>query len=385
MSSSTVQITFTIGEIGATFPYHLAVNAAGVITRVGPALAAAALNVRPGRTLDSVAQPSDAPPDRTAGAPAQPSGQPVALRFSASGLLLRGQFRAAGEELFFLGFPAPDTPTAAATPAGTTAAGAAPAAPDPLLPQLRQQLELSRRLLSLAGHEFKTPLTALGGTLFLLREALKDPRNLSAAKLALIEKWLGLQGTAVNTLKTTVDQVLALNRIGFEPGQGAVESTHPAAVTREAIEGLRPIFQGRCVDLDDTIPPDYRANFDPGLMKRAIEQLISNGLKFSAPESIVRVRLWLEGDRWVLEVADEGRGIPEVDQPRILSPFFRASNAQQIPGTGLGLAIVARTLRLHRGQVDFESVENRGTHFFLRVPREPAAATHQPAPAQRDE
>lgn len=246
------------------------------------------------------------------------------------------------------------------------------------LAQLREDRALSNSLLSVAGHEFRTPLTAIGGTLFLLREALKDPRNLSAAKLTLIEKWFGLQNTAVNTMKTTVEQVLALNRIGFDADESAFDSAHPGDMVRQVIGTVGQATPGRQVTLDDTTTPDFLARFNLGLIKRAVENVLANALKFSAPETTVRARLWGEGDAWVLEVADEGRGIPEVDQARIFTPFFRASNVHHLPGSGLGLATVARIARHHGGSVSFESVENRGTHVFLRVPRrQPPAA---PAP-----
>lgn len=470
MPSTPQQVSLSLEELVALCPYHVAMNAAGVITRVGRLLADAAPAVRPGGRLDSVVH-ALSPSPGAAGAGAAPSEAPETLGFAGSTLQLRGRFHAAGPEFCFVGTPVDGTlPPSSTTPPAAAAvllfetlplglalvddqrrtlfansrcrallastplaemlarlprehaAGAAadlpclrngetrhlrlttfpvpagaeaPSATGVLLEdvtaatlheaglqrslaQLREDRALSHSLLSVAGHEFRTPLTAIGGTLFLLREALKDPRNLSAAKLALIEKWFGLQNTAVNTMKTTVEQVLALNRIAFDADESAFETVHPGDIAHQVIEAVGQTTPDRQVTLDDATTPDFLARFNVGLIRRAMENVLTNALKFSAPETVVRARLWAEGDSWVLEVADEGRGIPEVDQARIFTPFFRASNVHHLPGSGLGLATVARAVRHHGGSVSFESVENRGTHVFLRVPRRNAPAA--PAP-----
>ena len=75
--------------------------------------------------------------------------------------------------------------------------------------------------------------------------------------------------------------------------------------------------------------------------------------------------------RFILEVCDEGIGIPQEDQKQLFERFFRAENAINIQGTGLGLNIVGKYLELLKGKITFESVEGEGTCFTISIPREP--------------
>ncbi len=232
----------------------------------------------------------------------------------------------------------------------------------------REYLELQREFVSMVSHEFRTPLTAIEGSLYLLQRALQQAGALAETVTPRVEKWLGLQAGAVATLKELVDQVLVLNQIEHESAKRVVSPQAPAPLISKLVQGFNDTLHGPRVEFRDELSADYTAEFDPGLVQKAVENLISNGLKYSWPERPVRVRLWHESDGWTVEVADQGRGIPAADQARLFKPFFRASNVLNVPGTGLGLAIVERTMRFHGGRVDFESQHNVGSRFVLRFP-----------------
>jgi len=116
-------------------------------------------------------------------------------------------------------------------------------------------------------------------------------------------------------------------------------------------------------------------------VKAAVENLVSNGLKYSALGSRVKVCVSSEPQGWVVEVLDEGRGIPLEDQASLFRPFFRAGNTGTVPGTGLGLVIVRRAVDFHGGRIEFESRENQGTRFVLHFPCVPRPSLDAPAPA----
>jgi signal transduction histidine kinase len=100
-----------------------------------------------------------------------------------------------------------------------------------------------------------------------------------------------------------------------------------------------------------------------------LSNLVSNAVKYT-PSGSVTVGL-LREDPWaVLEVADTGMGIPEADIPRLFSEFFRASNARrnQVPGSGVGLAGVKELVERFRGELTFDSKENEGSTFRVRLP-----------------
>ena len=116
---------------------------------------------------------------------------------------------------------------------------------------------------------------------------------------------------------------------------------------------------------------------DPDELKAAIWNLIDNAVKFSLRDGGVTVRLGVLGADVLLEVVDEGIGVPAEEQERLFSRFFRSSLsvADEIQGTGLGLALVQTVVEGHDGAVDVASVEGEGTTVSVRLPR---AATTDP-------
>ena len=111
---------------------------------------------------------------------------------------------------------------------------------------------------------------------------------------------------------------------------------------------------------------------------RALTNLVSNAVKFSEPTDVVEVRVAPVGRQALLEVVDEGIGIPASDLDGLGSRFFRASNAtrSEIAGTGLGLRIVQTIVDRHSGTLGIESVEDAGTTVTVRLP------LSQPAPSE---
>jgi two-component system sensor histidine kinase MprB len=110
----------------------------------------------------------------------------------------------------------------------------------------------------------------------------------------------------------------------------------------------------------------------PGLLKRAVTNLLDNAVKYSPPATPVVLRLRQEGTEAVIEVEDQGIGIPEEEMAFLHDPFFRASNTAGIPGTGLGLAIVAEAMQRMGGNVRCSKRAGGGTIFTLRLPAAPA-------------
>ena len=238
----------------------------------------------------------------------------------------------------------------------------------------REFLEMQREFISMVSHEFRTPLTTIQGAQFLLQKLFKQAVGLSRPVLESGEKWLGLQDSALATLNKLVDQVLMLNRIEHMTGEASLDRLSPKEVISETVARFNDSMDNPRVELRNEVPPGFLASMDPGLVKAAAENLISNGLKYSGLEKPVRVRVYAEKGGWAVDVADSGRGIPPADQASLFRPFFRAGNVGTVPGTGLGLAIVQRAVSFHGGRVAFESKEALGTTFTLHFP----GAAHPP-------
>jgi len=245
----------------------------------------------------------------------------------------------------------------------------------------RELLEAQREFISMVSHEFRTPLTAIQGAQFLLDKLLQESANLSGPVSAETRKWLDLQATGLKTLAKLVDQVLLLKRTEHMTGEASFEELSPGTVMAETVQHFNDSMPGRRVELCDNLPPGYLASMDARLVNAAVENLISNGLKYSALGKSVLVSVCMEPDGWMVEVLDEGRGIPLAGQASLFRPFFRAGNIGTVPGTGLGLVIVRRAVDFHGGQIDFESREDEGTKFRLHFPKVARPSLGNPAPA----
>ena len=104
-------------------------------------------------------------------------------------------------------------------------------------------------------------------------------------------------------------------------------------------------------------------------LREALDNLLSNALKYS--DGPVVIRLSADSQNYLIEVRDQGIGIPAAEQEGIFEPFFRASNTGGRPGHGLGLSIVKSCIEQHGGSVRFLSNSNQGTTFFLELPKSP--------------
>ena len=111
-------------------------------------------------------------------------------------------------------------------------------------------------------------------------------------------------------------------------------------------------------------------SLDNTLMVHVLNNMISNAIKYSEPNPIVEVNLWSAEDEILLSIKDNGIGIPEADQKYLFQPFYRAGNVKKIHGNGLGLNIVRESVRLHGGEIKFESIQGVGTTFVVHLPKQ---------------
>jgi signal transduction histidine kinase len=217
----------------------------------------------------------------------------------------------------------------------------------------------------MVSHEFRTPLTSIQGVHYLLS---KKVAQLPVEQANGMEKLLGLQSEALRNLKELVDQVLLLNRLEHSAPGEPLPQVGVADFFSKLIEGLNVSVAHQRIVLELELPESFTAGFDVAKMRAACENLIANGLKYSAEDTKVRVKVRLAPQGWGFSVADCGRGIPEADQAKLFQPFHRASNVQGVAGTGLGLAIVRRVVDHHGGSISFTTALGKGSEFLLVFP-----------------
>lgn len=224
----------------------------------------------------------------------------------------------------------------------------------------REVGELKSRFVSMASHEFRTPLSTVLSSAALIATYAdrQDVENIKKHSLRI--------KTAVNNLNTILTEFLSLGKLE----EGKTEPELRAANLPELIEEA-------CTDIKGLLRPgqtfDYQhegsrsAQLDPGLFKHVLLNLFSNAIKYSPENTTIQIRTSVEPNQVLLRVIDQGMGIPPADQKRLFTRFFRATNATNIQGTGLGLYIVKRYVELMNGEIDFVSEDGKGTEFWVRM------------------
>jgi len=235
-----------------------------------------------------------------------------------------------------------------------------------LVVKLRDLDEAKSDFVSTVSHELRTPLTSIVGNIEMLREG--DVGHLDPDQ----DRLLGAVARNTKRLLTLIEDLLTLSRIESGRFEMEVAEVDPAAAVRSALATLSPRLGEKglelIADVDDGVPPIMG---DAVHIERVVLNLVGNAVKFTPQGGTVNVRLWRRDATTVeLSVADTGIGIPEQEQDRLFSRFFRSSIAQAeaIPGTGLGLVIVKSIVEAHDGSVSVTSHAGEGSTFVVRLP-----------------
>ena len=243
----------------------------------------------------------------------------------------------------------------------------------------REAERLKDEFFALVSHELRTPLTSVIGYLELLREAQSEADDGAAAERA---HYAAVIERNARRLLRLVGDLLFVAQI--EAGRLSLDvgTADLAAIARESLEAARPRAAQAGVDLEDRIDEVGSVPGDADRLGQAVDNLVSNALKFTPAGGRVTVRVAAEGDAAVLDVADTGMGIAAEDQERLFERFFRAgaATAAAIQGVGLGLTIVRAIVEGHGGTVEVRSRAGEGATFRVRLPlRRPAPGVLRPA------
>jgi PAS domain S-box-containing protein len=225
----------------------------------------------------------------------------------------------------------------------------------------RQLNEIKSRFVSMASHEFRTPLSTVLSSASLLSKYTttdeQDKRNRH------IEKIKG----SVKHLNDLLEDFLSLGKLD-EGKIGAIfGELNLKDVVHDTIEELKGLIKpGQNVQYEHHGQEIIES--DKKLIKNILINLISNAIKFSENNKNVYVASQVNQNQAVISVKDEGIGISDEDQEHLFSSFFRGKNAINIQGTGLGLHIVKRYLDLLGGDVDLQSELGKGTIITFTIP-----------------
>lgn len=230
--------------------------------------------------------------------------------------------------------------------------------------QYEQRLAtMQRNFLSMASHEFRTPLTIIDGHAQRLKKMKAELQPPQIAERA--EKIRN----AVLRMTSVIDNLLTSSRL-FDGDPKLF--FHPSKI--DVIKLLRDVCHlHREISPGVQIYENYMQSSpqilgDIHLLFQAFSNLLSNAVKYSPNGGLISVRAGVEADQLIVTTRDNGIGIPEGDRARLFERYHRGANVSGIAGTGIGLYLVKMVISLHGGEVTVTSAEGRGSEFTVRLP-----------------
>jgi two-component system phosphate regulon sensor histidine kinase PhoR len=223
--------------------------------------------------------------------------------------------------------------------------------------------QLKDEFIATVSHELRSPLTSIQGYVELLAE--------DEERSELDRRWLGIVDRNAHRLRRLVDDLLFMAQAKAQTLTVQRTDVDLAELVRKAVEGAAPGATEHGVELAVSVDGAIVVpNTDADRIGQAVDNLISNALKYTEPGGGVDVRVEARGDRAAISVADTGIGMSPDDVERLFERFFRASTAidSAIPGVGLGLSIVKVIVDLHGGEVTVDSRKGVGTTFEILLP-----------------
>lgn len=221
--------------------------------------------------------------------------------------------------------------------------------------------DLKSRFISMASHEFRTPLTTILSSASLIAE-YNNPGQ-EEKKL----KHVSRIKSAVNNLNDILSDFLSLSKLDEGKVHSELHTFNLKELTEEVISDMQvTVKPGQSIL--HTHEGTEKVFLDPKLMRNILINLCSNAIKFTPENKEIMVRTEVSANSTKLEVTDQGIGISEEDQKHLFERFFRGKNATNIQGTGLGLHIVGNYVDLLKGHIMLHSEINKGTTIKITFP-----------------
>lgn len=238
--------------------------------------------------------------------------------------------------------------------------------------QLRTSNEKLRKLdatkdefISMASHQLRTPLTSIKGYLSMVLEGDMGEVNDQQQKV------LSEAYSSSERMVRLIGDFLNVSRL--QTGKFVIDA-HPtdlAKVIGEEVESMQRLAESHGMTLVYKHLKKFPTlNVDADKLRQVIMNFIDNAIYYSRPGATIAVKAYVEADAAVIEVHDQGIGVPEEDQAQLFTKFFRAENArrQRPDGTGVGLFLASKVVSAQGGEVVFTSREGKGSMFGFRLP-----------------
>ena len=216
-----------------------------------------------------------------------------------------------------------------------------------------------------ASHDLQEPLRMMSNFSGLLERRIKD--NLDEDS----RSYLHFIKDAVARMREQIKGLLTYSRVG--QSEAPYEAIDLNILVKDKLKDLRQIIQDKEAVIEIGSLPDS-LHCDPGQMGILFFNLIHNGLKFNHnAKPKIRIQTTEEDQDWLIMVADNGIGIAEEYKNQVFEIFRRLHNREEFKGTGIGLSLCRKIVERHKGEIWLTSTENKGTTFYIRLPKLPVA------------
>jgi len=232
----------------------------------------------------------------------------------------------------------------------------------------KQLSKMKSRFVSMASHEFRTPLSTIHSSADLIEAYTKE--SAGDKRLKHVERIRA----SVNNLTNILNDFLSLSKLEENQVQHKPTEFDLGDFCQEIIDEIKYMLKPGQQIQHSKAECEASLYLDKSMLKNIMYNLLSNAIKYSPPGKPISCEADVIKQELKITIADKGIGIPDKDKPAMFTRFHRAQNAENIQGTGLGLNIVKRYLDILDGDITFESELNKGTTFYVTIPLPPYSA-----------
>lgn len=231
-----------------------------------------------------------------------------------------------------------------------------------MITRLDEAFQHNRRFMADASHELRTPLTIIRGELEAAVQQARLPPDMRDTLGSVLEE--------VERLANIVESLVALAKLEAGEAQAKWARFDLAELAATTADQMCLLAEDKGISISCNAPQAIPVEGDSARLKQVVVNLLDNAIKYTPSGGAVTLRVAESGARAVLEVADNGIGIPATAQPHLFERFFRVDKARSrdLGGAGLGLAIVKSICAAHGGQVMVQSSEGQGSQFKVELP-----------------
>jgi two-component system, OmpR family, sensor histidine kinase CpxA len=236
---------------------------------------------------------------------------------------------------------------------------------DDMAGRIEDLVSAQQRLLSNVSHELRSPLTRLQVALGIVRQ--KAPEEL--------ERALGRIDRECDRLENMIAQILKLSRFENEMHHVDWQTVRYEDIVKRVVDDARFEAVPRKIQIDLTAQSALRMTGDAQLLHSTVDNVLRNALRFTPDEGIIQVEMFIDHDKVIVTIRDQGPGVPEDKLERLFDPFYRLD--QSNTGAGLGLNIALQAVQMHEGRIFAQNCEPNGLQVTIELP---IATSRRPKP-----